>query len=267
MKKHIVPILTILLLSALPSAAANLANPAAQVGDARMSFGISYYLGGANITGLELPMMMNRAGGRVSYSPIRYVNFGLDFGTVQASVDKYYSEAARDTIPVFDGGFGGFIGGHLKLTSPYIADYVALMALGSADYFRSTNPEGAYYGGVNITAAAGVQIRIPSAGFLSLGPQIYMIDGTNKGVNRATGKLTPAGSYSPVNNMRAWIAFDYFPEDAFIAWNHKPYVSVEFTASPKISGSKRAPIQEFSLSVSVGAITHRLYGEDTGISH
>jgi hypothetical protein len=233
-----------------------------------MSFGVSYYIGGADITDLEIPMMLNRVSGRISYSPIRYVNLGLDFGTVQVSVDSYSSNNWRDTISVFEGGMGWSAGGHLKLSSPYIAEYAALLAIGSVNAFRSTNKNKAYYGGTDITAATGIQLRIPNVGHLSFGPQLYYIAGKNRGArDPITDERPAAGKYSPVNNLRAWIAFDYFPEDAFIMWNQKPYVSVEFTASPKIGGSRRAPIQEFSVSISVGAITQRLYGEDTGIEY
>jgi hypothetical protein len=38
-------------------------------------------------------------------------------------------------------------------------------------------------------------------------------------------------------------------------------VSVEFTASPKINGTERAPLREFSVSVSIGVVTQRLYGD------
>lgn len=245
----------IVLCAAMASFGANLANPAAQVGDARMSFGASYFIGGADITDLEIPMMMNRVDMRISYSPIRYVNFGADFGTVQLSVDKY-SVNGRDTVPIFEGKFGWSAGGHLKLSTPYIFDYVSILALGNANVFRSTNKQKAYYGGTDITAAAGLQIRVPN-GRISLGPQIYMILGDNKGVYKIKDE------YSNVNNMRAWIAFDYLPED-LLGGDHQPYLSIEFTASPKINGSKRAPIREFSVSVSVGSITQRLYGKDTG---
>jgi len=254
-KKIFTNILPILLCLTASSFGANLANPAAQVGDARMSFGASYFIGGADVTNLEIPLMMNRVGARVSYSPIRYVNFGVDFGIAQISVEKYSADG-RDTIPVFDGGIGWSAGGHIKLSSPYILDYVSVLVLGNANAFRSTNKLDAYYGGADIAAAVGVQIRFPGVGCLSLGPQIYMIMGENKSFNGVEG------TYSNVNNMRAWAAFDYFPEMA-LTGNQKPYMSIEFTASPKINGSKRAPVREFSLSLSVGIITQRLYGEAT----
>ncbi|MCL2218785.1 MAG: hypothetical protein FWC23_02580 [Chitinispirillia bacterium] len=256
MKKYFALILPVLLLAAAQSAATNLANPAAQIPGARMSFGASYYLGGADITNLEIPMMINRIGGRVSYAPVPYVNFGADFGTAQVSVDQY--AIGRDIIPIFNGNLGWSVGGHLKLSTPYIANTFAVLALGHVNYFSSANKLKAYYAGTDIAAAAGLQFRIPGGGVLSFGPQLYMIEGANKGFNGEKDK------YKAVNNMRAWIAFDYFPEETFIMWDQKPYVSIEFTASPKISGSRRAPIQEFGVSISVGAITQRLYGEDSG---
>jgi len=245
-------LLPIMLCAAAASFGANLANPAAQVGTARMSFGASYFLGGADITNLEIPLMMNRLAVRASYSPIRYVNFGVDLGTPLVSVEKY-SVNGRDTVPVFDGEFGWSAGGNLKLSTPYMFGSVAVLALANANLFRSSNKAGAYYGGADITAAAGVQIRLPN-GYISFGPQIYMIMGRNKGIYGAEGE------YSNVNNMRAWIAYEYFPDDIF-GGEYKPYMSAEFTASHKICASERVPVREFSLSVSFGVITRRLYGD------
>jgi hypothetical protein len=239
--------LPLMFCAAFASWGANLANPAAQAGPARMSFGASYYIGGADITNDTIPLMMNRVSGRASYSPVRYVNFGADVGAVMVGVEEY------KTAPVFDGRFGWSVGGHLKLSTPYLFDRVALLALGNYNLFRSTNKFGAYYGGADAAAAAGLQIRLWD-GYLSLGPQIYAIMGKNRGFDGTKGK------YSNLNNMRAWIAYEYFPDDIF-GGEHKPYMSFELTVSPKIRPSKRVPFREFSASISVGTITRRLYGE------
>jgi hypothetical protein len=257
----VIIILSALLCLAASSFGANIANPAAQIPDARIAVGASYFVGGSTISNNEIPLMMNRLGARVSYAPIRYVNVGLDFGTAQVSVDQY--TVGSDTIPVFDGGFGWSVGGHLKLSSPYIGNYVSAFGLTNGNLFRSKNKLGAYYGGADAVGVVGVQVRIPQFGYVSVGPQVYLIQGENKGYDS-----NEKGKYSNINNVRGWIAFDYFPEMGSLsriselAGDNRPYVSVEFTMSPKIGGSKRVPIQEFSLSISVGTITQRLYGVD-----
>jgi len=241
---------------------ANLANPAAQIPDARLAIGASYFLGGSTITNMEIPMMTNRAGARVSYAPIRYVNFGVDFGTAQISVDQY-TYGRGDTIPVFDGRFGWFAGGHLKVSSPFFADRVSVFGLANGNFFRSENKQHAYYGGKEGVGIVGAQLRIPRFGYVSVGPHVYLIMGENRAYD---GKVTGiTGTYSNIYNVRGWIAVDYFPEaEIFNFWGgQKPYASMEFTMSPKVGGStKRVPIQEFSISVSVGVITQRLYGAD-----
>jgi hypothetical protein len=262
MKKKIMFILSALLCVAASSFGASVANPAAQIPDARLAVGVSYFLGGSTITDKEIPMMMNRLCARVSYSPIRYVNVGFDFGTAQVSVDQYTEDAWDDTIPVFNGDFGWSVGGHLKLSTPFFFDYVALFGLANGNFFRSTNKLNAYYGGKDGVGVVGAQIRIPNVGYVSIGPQVYLIMGDNRGY------AGQKGTYSNINNIRGWLAFDYFPEMgdfskiSELAGDNKPYVSVEFTMSPKIGGSARVPIQEFSLSVSIGVITQRLYGVD-----
>ncbi|MDR0306559.1 MAG: hypothetical protein LBI42_06955 [Chitinispirillales bacterium] len=257
MKKSTISILPMLLLCIItyPSFAANLANPAAQVGGARVSVGASYNLGGSTITNLEIPMMMNNIGVRVSYAPISYLNFGIDFGTVQISVDRY-PVGSGDTIPVFDGNFGWSGGGHLKLTTPFFFNHVALIGLANGNFFRSQNDNKAYYGGADIAGAAGVQVRIGKTCFISVGPHIYLIEGKNRDYEENTGK------YGNINNLRGWIAFDYFPDLSALYDKQQPYISLEFTASPKINSSSRVRVQEFSASVTVGTITSRLYGID-----
>jgi hypothetical protein len=241
--------LPLLLCAAAASFGANLANPAAQAGTARMYFGASYFVGGSDITNLEIPMIMNRLNMRVGYAPVSYVNFGADLGLPLISVEEY------NRTPVFDGDFGWSAGGHLKLSTPYILGRVAVLALGNINVFRSTNKGGAYYGGTDLAAAGGLQFKLPARHCLSLGPQFYMIMGKNKGFEEKT-----EGTYSNVNNMRAWLAYEYLPADVF-GGEYKPYMSLELTASPKICASKRVPVKEFSVSVSVGIITKRLYGE------
>lgn len=245
--------MTALIISALtvPSSGANLANPAAPVADARISLGASYHLGGYTISNMEIPMVVNRFHGRISYSPIRYVNFGIDLGTIQINVERFIE--GRDTIPVFEGAYGFSGGAHLKLTTPQILNTLSMMAMAQGGMFQSENKAGAMYGGKDGVAALGLQVRIPQFGYISAGPQLYIINGENRSYS-GTESI-----YSNVNNVRGWIAFDYFPKVEPLTTN-KPYFSLEFTASPKINSTSRIPVQEFSVSLSIGAITPRLYG-------
>ncbi|MFP4163620.1 MAG: hypothetical protein ACLFVE_06555 [Chitinispirillaceae bacterium] len=249
-KKVLFSILMIPIL-AVSTLASNLANPATAIPEARISMGASYHLGGYTISNREIPMIMNRIHGRISYSPIKHVNFGVDLGAAQVNVDRY--SVGRDTVPVFEGGYGFSGGAHLKLTSPSIMNRFCFIALAQGGMFFSENEPGALYGGKDGAAVLGVQVRIPKFGYVSFGPHLYIINGENRSYEGNES------FYSNISNVRGWIAFDYFPKTEHLTKN-KPYISVEFTASPKISSTSRVPVQEFSLSISFGAVTPRLYG-------
>ncbi len=249
-------IVTTLLISslALTSAGANLANPAAPLPEARVSLGVSYDLGGYTITNRQIPMMVNRIHGRISYSPLKYVNLGLDLGAAQVNVERY--TVGGDTVPVFEGEYGFSGGAHLKLTSPMLLNSFSFIALAQGALFYSENKTNAMYGGKDGAAVLGMQFKVPNFGFVSFGPQLYMINGENRSYTGAEG------TYSNLNNIRGWLAVDFFPKVDPIT-NNKPYCSLEFTASPKINSSSRVPVQEFSISFSIGAVTPRLYGIET----
>jgi hypothetical protein len=258
MKKSMVIVCFVILCLAAVSFGANLANPAAQVGDARLAFGGSYYVNGSTITNKKIPMMMNRIGGRASFSPVKYISIGADLAAVQVSVEQY-PIGTHDTIPMFDGKYGLSYGGNLKLTSPFLFDRMAFIGLANGNFFRSENNFDAYYGGKDASAAAGIQVKIPNFGFISAGPHIYYIEGENKSYE---GKKD---TYSNINNLRGWIAIDYFPQVKILNDNQLPYLSLEFTASPKIKTSSRVRVQEFSVAVSMGTVSGRLYGLDKNV--
>lgn len=235
------------LCAAAAASAANLAVPAAQVGDGRVSFGASYVAVGADITNDEIPLTIGGIIGHVSYAPVRYVNFGLDFGTARVGVDAFLP-AGADTVRAFDGDFGWSAGGHLKLATPYFWDVLSILGAANGNFFRSTNKAGAYYGGVDAAAALGIQFRIPN-GALTIGPQLYLILGENKGISG------DKNTYTNLHNARVWLAYDFIPDVVPFGGDHKPYVSIEFTAAPKIDENNNRPsISGFSVSLSVGAI-------------
>lgn len=259
MKKSITVCFVILCLTAA-SFGANLANPASQIGEARLAFGAAYHVNGSTITNMEIPMMMNRMGGRMSYSPVKYLSIGADLAAVQISVDQY-EDNSDNMVPLFDGKYGVSFGGSINLYSPFLFNNsVAFVAIASGNFFRSENKHGAYYGGNDGAAAAGIHIRVPNFGFISAGPHLYIMNGENKSFDNEK-----TGAYSNINNVRGWIAFDYFPQVSALNEKTQPYFSVEFTMSPKINTSSRVRVQEFSVAVSMGTISQRLYGVDRNI--
>jgi hypothetical protein len=239
------------------ASASNLANPAAPVPGSRVALGVSYHLGGYPVTRLELPSMVNRIELRLSYAPIAYFNIGIDGGAAMMEVAG--DTSATDTISPFLGKMGFAGGAHIKLSTPFILkDVLGAVLIARGGYFSSKNDQGASYGGIDANVALGLQFHIKGFGYFTAGSQMYLIQGTNRSYDGVEG------TYSNAQNIRGWIAIDFFPKlDA--TGNAHPYVSVEATASPGIGFGGRAPIENFGLSVCIGTITKRLYGEQTGI--
>lgn len=239
------------------ASASNLANPAVTFPDARIAVGASYHLGGYTITNKEVAAMLNRFHARVEYAPSTFIGFGVDLGATQVEVDRYYSSS--DSIPVFHGKYGFSGGAHLKLSSPaFLNNLVSIIGIGQATYFTSKNQHNATYRGIDGAGVIGLQFHLPGFGYISTGPLVYLINGTNVSY---TGK---ENFYSNSNNIRGWIAVDYFPKMKDVTSN-KPYISLEVSVSPKANYSERIPVQEFSISLSIGAITGRLYGIESDV--
>ncbi|MBD3346839.1 MAG: hypothetical protein GF401_17420 [Chitinivibrionales bacterium] len=256
-KKTILTFLCLILISGSTGNASPIANPTVAIPDARASVGISYHLGGYSITADTVPCMLNRVDARLSYSPVSMINFGIDLGAVQMSVAG--DTGVTDTVGVFDGNFGFSGGGHLKVSSPFFFnERLAVVGIAKATYFTSENDQGAFYGGTDGAGVLGVQFHIPGFGYITAGPMLYVIMGENRSYNDISGE------YSNVNNLRGWLSIDFFPRMK-IASNNLPYISFEISLSPEADFNNRAPIEEFSFSISVGTVTKRLYGEMTDI--
>jgi hypothetical protein len=239
------------------SVASNLADPAAMVPAARMSVGASYDLGGFTITNDSVPCMMNRFMARMSFSPFSLLNFGIDAGATQMEIAG--DTTARDTIGIFHGKYEFSGGGHLKLATPfYFNDLVCAVGILHGTYFSSKNNAGTVYGGMDANGGVGLQFHIHDFGYVTAGSSVYMIFGKNKSYTGQTGK------YSNLNNVRGWLAIDYFPQAAAGSKNLL-YISLEATVSPKATFNDRAPVQEMSVSVSIGSISRRLYGETSDV--
>lgn len=250
MKKRIFAALVSLLAETVFSS--NLATPGVNIPEARVSIGVSYHLGGYTITNKAIPSIWNRLHSRVEYAPLNLMSIGIELGATQIDVDQYFINS--DTLPGFHGKFGLSGGADLKLSSPaFIKDRLRFTCISKASFFSSKNNHSAKYKGIDGTAVLGLQIHIPGFGYVTTGPLLYLIDG--KSISY-TGK---EAFFSNTNNLRGWIAIDFFPHLKEITTN-KPFVSLEISVSPEIDYSKRVPVQEFSVSLSVGSITQRLYG-------
>ncbi|MBD3422104.1 MAG: hypothetical protein GF398_18480 [Chitinivibrionales bacterium] len=237
---------------------ANLANPAIPVPNARMAIGASYHLGGYTITNNEVPCILNRLHARASYAPFSLINFGVDAGASQVHVAG--DTTATDTFATFAGKYAFSFGGHVKLATPFFFnDLLSFMLMGQGTSFSSKNDLGAAYEGLDINGAFGIQFHIKGFGYITAGPQLYLIDGEGKhgdGTSRSGGAI----AFKNVNNLRGWLAIDFFPKMKTFSEN-KTYVSFEVTLSPDVAFFDRAPVQEIAFSLGFGTVTKRLYGE------
>jgi hypothetical protein len=237
--------------------AADLANPAVVVPPARLSVGASYNLEGCSISNRAVPSLLNRYEARISYSPFSFVNVGVDGGACQ--MDVAGDTTATDTVGIFHGGYGFSGGAHLKLGTPFfLNNIVSAMGILRGGIFSSKNDAGTEYGGSDVAGAVGLQFHIPNFGYVTAGSEVYLILG------KTTDYLGNKGYYSNVNNVRGWLAIDCFPSQVLNAKNLF-YVSLEMTVSPKVRFNDRAPVEEFGVSVSIGVVTPRLYGQQSEV--
>jgi hypothetical protein len=235
--------------------AANLANPTVLMPPARLSVGASYDLGGYTIANQAVPAMLNRFQGRLSYSPFPFCNFGIDGGASQVEVAG--DTTAADTFGIFHGKYAFSGGGHLKLGTPFFFNNIlAVIGIAQGGIFSSKNDAGTTYSGTDACGGLGLQFHVPSFGYITVGSQAYLILGKTSDY---TGKT---GIYSNINNVRGWLAIDYFPPPLPSSKNLF-YLSLEMSVGPKVRFNARAPVQEMSASISVGSITPRLYGKET----
>jgi len=238
------------------SHAANLANPAFNVNGGRLGFGVSYHLGGYTITNEEVPCLLNRVHGRLIFSPIPHFDLGIDLGIAQMDVDSYIG--GGDTIPLFHGGVGFSGAAQVKGTTPFfLNEMVAGVLLVQGGLFSSENEYGALYKGYDGSAALGIQVKIQSYGYISAGVKAYYIQGSNR---HYTDSENTERSYSNLNNVGGWCAIDLTPELRGQIPG-KPYFTIEISATPEATYDDRIPVQEFSISLSVGWISPRIFGE------
>jgi len=237
---------------------ANLADPTVLFPVGRFAVAGSYDLGGYTITNDSVPCIMNRLHASLTYSPFSFLNIGFDLGATQ--MDVAADTTPQDTIGIFHGDYGFSGGLHVKIGSDFFYDGLfRFIGICQATYFSTSSANGTLYSGKDAAGVVGLQFHVPQFGYVSAGPQLYLIEGENKSYNSSI-----KNPYSNVNNLRGWLAIDYFPQDKLMTGN-KLFFSIEISVSPTVAFDKRAPLQEASISISLGSITKRLFGEESEI--
>jgi hypothetical protein len=242
-----------LLLVAASGHASNLGSPSTLIPTARLALSASYDAGGYPISNNSVPCMMNRFEGGCTFAPLSFLNLGVNAGACR--VDVAGDTSVADTVGIFNGGYGFSAGMHVVLGSGFFYnDLFRFIGIAKGTYFSSKDANEVVYKGFDAAAVVGFQFRIPRFGFISLGPELYLIEGKNKDY------LGRNDDYSNTSNLRGWLSVDFFPKEK-IASDNKLFISLEAAFTPNVEFNKRAPMQEIRLSVGVGAITKRLYGE------
>jgi hypothetical protein len=237
--------------------ALNLAAPAALIPVARMAVSASYDVGGYTISNDSVASVMNRFQGNVTFAPLSFLNIGLSGGVSRMFVAGDTSHS--DTIGSFKGDFGFSGGIHLTTgTRFFYNDLFRIIGVGKATFFSSSDKTGVSYGGSDGACAVGLQFHVPRFGYVTFGPEVYLISGKNKGYDGQEHR------YSNINNVRGWLAIDFFPRDKSFSTN-KYFLSLEVSLSPKADFNKEASLQEIRFSVGFGSITKRLYGEESDV--
>ncbi len=249
--------LTAVFLFGFTVSASNLANPAVLIPEARLALGASYDVGGYTISNDSIPCMMNRFQGRCTFAPFSFLNIGIDAGASRMDVAGDTDDV--DTFGVFQGNYKLSGGAHLSLGSRFFYnDLFRIVGIGQFTFFSSSNTNAASYRGIDGAGTIGIQFHVKRFGYVTLGPEVYLISGKNKSYSGTPDR------YSNINNLRGWICIDYFPKEKLASAN-KLYLSLEIALSPKAAFNKRAPMQEIRFSVGLGSITKRLYGEESDV--
>ncbi len=238
--------------------ASNLADPAVIIPPDRIAAGVSYHAGGYSITNDTVPCILNRIMANISYSPFQHVTIGISAGATQMDIAK--DTTAKDTFGLYHSGYGFSGGAHLSVGTPmYFNNSLGLVGILQGTYFSTKNDLGAMYSGLDANGGLGLQYHVSDFGYITAGSSVYMIFGKNKGYNGAEGK------YSNINNVRGWLAIDYFPPQPMGSKNLM-YISLELFVSPKVKfNDSRAPLQEMGFSISIGSITRKLTQEQTEV--
>ena len=240
-------ILFFILLTAISSYALNLATPLVPIPAGRLSASASYEFDGVTIANRAVPTVMNRIMASGTISPTQYFNAGLDLGVSQIDV------ASDSASTLFHGKFSFAGGVNIKLATPLIKNIFGFIAIAKGGWYNSPEKDAdRYYQGLDVAGAVGPIFHIPSFGYIALGPKMYYMHGDAFG----------AGTYHNINNLRGWIAVEYFPKMKESS-KMLPFITLEGSISPEASvKSSRAPIMEFGASLTFGGVTSKLFGNN-----
>ncbi len=237
-----------------------LSNPATPIPQARGVVGASYGIAGVSIGKDSVPMLLNRIHLRFAVAPSSLLTLGVEAGATQVEVGGD-TLGVGDTLAAFHGKYGLSGGVNATIATPfYFNDVMSIGAHASGNYFMSANKYNAQYGGIDIAAALGPQFHIKHFGYIGFGPRLYLISGQNYDTGGVAGK-----GYSNSNNLSGWLSIDFFPQSATAKPNGKPYISLEVSVTPSSRFSDKIPLREIAISVSIGTITKRLFGEETDV--
>jgi hypothetical protein len=257
MKKKNFIFLCFVIIAGVPVSASNLACPATLIPQARLALGCTYDVGGYTITNDSIPSIMNRFQGRCTFAPFSFMNIGINAGATRMDVAGDTTD--KDTFGIFQGNYKFSAGASIVIGSRFFYnDLFRIIGIGQATFFSSTNANAAQYSGTDGAGVIGAQFHVKNFGYVTLGPEVYLISGKNKDY------LGNQHRYSNLNNVRGWLSIDYFPHEKFIS-NNKFFISLEMALSPEADFNKRAPLQEIRFSIGLGSITKRLYGEESDV--
>lgn len=239
------------LIAAVVSWGASVSYPFTPVPTARFATALSYDMYGiglykSNVAGASA--MIHGFNASFTYSPITFINFGLDVGERKVDIFTY------DKSYNFDGKIGFAGGTHVKLATPYFSDIIGIVGVARTLWFSSARHD-VYYGGMDFTGAGGISFHINSFGYISCGMKYFEIFGRTGGVQ------SPIGSnWSNDKVSGGFVSFDMFPKTS--ARKYIPFVSVELALFPQLEAfdGDRPAIRNASLSITIGGITNRLYG-------
>ena len=278
--KKIILVFLALILFASSSWAIGISFPSAPVPTARFATGATYdYYGGYMdfdknsplFAPQVLPFSMHGINAFFTYAPITYVNFGVELGArdVNTHPDSKLS-LAQDEL---NGTLGLSAGAHLKLATPYFADVFALVATGKGGWFYSEgnkNDVKWYYtpngidttwvnwnnGGKFVTIGGGFSFHVKRFGYISFGAKYLDVWG---GIGWVP-EVLPETKWVNDAYVGGWAAFDYFPRTRIEKFF--PFISFEFGFFPnsEFFAGGRPIVRNASFSVTIGAITRKLYG-------
>jgi len=278
------------LLAVTYSWSASVSFPAAPVPTGRFATGIGYdYNGGFlhnidTVYGIDnLAFKTRGLNAFFTYGIVQSINLGVDIGVRDVRIrdnnlagwqllPRYDNDGdliAIDTLLTrveFKGRFGLAAGAHLKLSTPYIGDVMAIVGTARGNWFYSeTYGSNSWHNGLDFTAGGGLSFNVNDFGYITLGAKYFEIMGKN-GINahEGDGMFFPGndgGYWSNSAVMGGFIAVDYFPKSNI--QQYIPFFSFEFSFFPDKNGfsGSNPVLRSAGFAVTAGAFSRRVVGD------